>query len=78
MPSGGLEIILELKSLGKTYIPIIILTQYPDVEVESEYYSIKESEEVIKRLYGIANLTVVHYDNESDDWASQTRTLLEQ
>lgn len=76
MPVGGVEIILELKSLGKTEIPIIILTQYADIEVEYEYYTIEESEDVIKKLYGIKNLSVAHYDNDSDDWQFKTREFL--
>ncbi len=76
MPTGGIEIILELKILGKRDIPIIILTQYPDVEVEYEYYSISDSERVIKNLYGIEQLSVVHYDNESDNWRYQTKRFL--
>lgn len=77
MPSGGIEIILELRSLGMTNIPIIILTQYPYVEVEYEFYSISDSGQVIMNLYGLSNITVVHYDNESDAWSIETQLFLE-
>lgn len=77
MPSGGIEIILELRSIGMIDIPIIILTQYPNVEVEYEYYSIAESGFVIMDLYGLSNITVVHYDNESEEWSVDTQLFLE-
>ncbi|MBA6354905.1 MULTISPECIES: response regulator [unclassified Colwellia] len=84
MPSGGIEIILELRYLKKFNIPIIILTQYPDIEIENEYYSIEESKIEIKELYGMNNLTVAYYENDKDefdhsknDWESETQIFLE-
>jgi len=77
MPFGGIEIILELRSLSMGQIPIIILTQYPDVEVEYELYTMQEAQEVIKEIYGILNLTVVHYDNDIDEWQVKTMDFLE-
>ncbi len=77
MSTGGMEVILELRSLGKFDIPIIILTQYPDVEVEYEYYSIVDSQKMISAIYGMKKLWVVHYDNESDAWRSETKIFLE-
>ncbi|WP_083492644.1 response regulator [Cupriavidus sp. HPC(L)] len=77
MPAGGIEIILEIRRLRMSRIPILVLTQYPDVEVEYEYYSIEESGRVIKDLYGIENLKVVHYDNDSVQWVHQTERFLE-
>lgn len=76
MYSGGIEILLEIRICKKTSIPIVILTQYPDIVVEYEYYSIEDSEKVIKELYGIENLSVVHYDNDSEDWEIRTRKFL--
>lgn len=76
MPTGGIEIILELRSINKLDIPIIILTQYPEIEIENEYYSIDESESEIKNLYGINNLSVVLYENDSHDWKNETAEFL--
>ena len=68
MPTGGIEIILELRYLKKVDIPIFVLTQYPDVEIEDEYYSIDESAQVIKDFFGMKSISVTHYDNDSDEW----------
>lgn len=78
MPNGGIEVILELRILQKAGIPILILTQYSDIEVEYEYYSIIEAEEVIKRLYGILDISVVHYDDESEEWEDSVVKFLGQ
>ena len=76
MPSGGIEIILELRSLGKANMPIIVLTQYHEIEIENEYYSISESEVEIKEIFGISNLSVVLYNNDSDGWHDETTKFL--
>lgn len=68
MPAGGIEIIMEIKILGRTHIPIVVVTQYPDVEIEDEYYSINESRGIIAELYGIRRISVVYYDNDSTEW----------
>lgn len=71
MPAGGIEIIMELKILKKVAVPIIVLTQYPDVEIEDEYYSIRESSKTIKEFYGIKSISVIHYDNDTTDWVAK-------
>ncbi|MDH5189627.1 MAG: hypothetical protein OEW89_00070 [Gammaproteobacteria bacterium] len=76
MPAGGIEIILELKSLNMIDIPILILTQYPEIEIENEYYSIDESGIEIKNIYGINNLAVVLYENDSSDWKDEAVDFL--
>lgn len=76
MPSGGIEIILHLRRMKKLSIPIIILTQYPDIEIEGDYYSMEESREKIKELYGVQNLIVSAYDNDLDGWKESTKEFL--
>lgn len=68
MPSGGIEIISELSYLNKNDIPLLILTQYPEIEVESEYYSIPEAGKFITKIYGIEKLHVSFYDDSNDEW----------
>ena len=77
MPAGGIEIIMELKILKKTDIKIIILTQYPNVEIEYEYYSIAESEKIISELYGIHDVSVIYYDNDSSEWSENLNKALD-
>ena len=44
------------------------MTQYPDIEIEDEYYSIDESARVIKDFFGMKSVFVTLYDNESEEW----------
>ncbi len=68
MPAGGIEVILELRYLKKTAIPIFVLTQYPDIEIENEYYSIQHSAQAIKDFFGMQSVSVTLYDNDSEEW----------
>jgi len=76
MPSGGIEVIFELRILKKLDVPIIILTQYPEIEIEDEYYTISESESAIKEYYGVKELFVEHYENDSGEWKNNTEKFL--
>ena len=76
MPAGGIEVIMELKILQKTDIYVIVLTQYPNVEIEDEYYSIEESQGMIERLYGMQRVEVIYYDNDSTDWSTKLKAAL--
>lgn len=78
MPAGGVEIIMELKILGKTNIPIVVVTQYPDLEIEDEYYSIEESKIVIADIYKIKNISVIYYDNDSTEWVEKFNESLDE
>lgn len=76
MPAGGIEVIMELRILGKLDIPIIILTQYHEVEIEGEYYTLAESEEEIKSLYGMNHINVCLYQGEADEWSRKVAEFL--
>lgn len=76
MPAGGIEIIMEIKMIGKTNVPIIVVTQYPDLEIEDEYYPIDESGSVIADFYGIRSISVIHYDNDSEIWIDKFKESL--
>lgn len=78
MPTGGIEIILELRSKNILTTPIIILTQYPEIEIENEFFSIEESEEQIQSNYNMENLTVIQYQNELPYWNTETTHFLRQ
>ncbi|MFV7638994.1 hypothetical protein ACNPK3_00400 [Shewanella algae] len=77
LPNGGIEVLLELASKSLETIPIIILTQYSEIEVEDEYYNISDSHDAIKCNYGICNLTIVHYEHENEKWKSALKNFLE-
>ena len=82
MPTGGIEVILELRALNKNNIPIIILTQYPDIEIEDDYYSISEAGLIIEQLYEMNDIDVAHYQNDDrldgglNEWVLKTLDFL--
>ncbi|MGI2225065.1 hypothetical protein [Shewanella frigidimarina] len=76
LPSGGMEIIRELSYLKKTNIPIIILTQYPQVQINNDYHSIQEVENVIKEKFKLTHLIVESFDSENNQWKTSTKRFL--
>lgn len=75
MPAGGIEILLEMRSLRKLNIPTVILTQYPDVEIEDEYYTIAQAPKALFDFFGF-NIDVVHYDAMNDEWINPIKNFL--
>jgi len=78
MPSGGMEILMELYFLKKNYIPIIILTQFPQIQINNDDYSLDEAVAVINEKYKFTSLTVDSFDNEEKQWKLSTKRFLTQ
>ncbi|HEY9017739.1 hypothetical protein [Thiomicrospira sp.] len=76
MPSGGIEVILELRYLKKISLPIIVLTQFSHVEVEHEYCTMPEAERKIKELYRMDNIIIQAYEKGSQAWKDATIDFL--
>lgn len=76
MPSGGIEVILELRLLKKTTLPIIVLTQFPHVEVEHEYCTMSEAEDKVKDLYKLENIIMQSYEKGTQEWKDATIKFL--
>lgn len=75
LPTGGIEVLFELKKKGLTSLSIFILTQYPEIEIEGEPYLIKQSAQAFQEEYGFDNITACYYDNaNSKQWK---KSLLE-
>lgn len=68
LPSGGIEIIYELYDMEYFDVPIFILTQYHEIEIDRVFYSINDSRKKIMDLYEMKNLNVVYYDSDSTCW----------
>ena len=57
-------------------MPVIILTQYPEIEIENEYYSIEDAGSVLMRLYGLQSLSAVLYEHDNTEWKHQIEKYL--
>ncbi|TCT30847.1 hypothetical protein [Martelella mediterranea] len=65
--SGGLEVIMELSYL-KRFDPVIILTQFPELEVEGDLVALKKAKEVLRTHYNANVIAVIHYRHEQQEW----------
>ncbi|HDH0705884.1 TPA: response regulator transcription factor [Klebsiella aerogenes] len=77
MPTGGIEVLFELKMKKIMHIPILILTQYPEIEIEGEPYPIDESAETLKDMYGFKNIQACYYESKKNaKWINVTTEFL--
>ena len=74
-PQGGVEVLRALKSV-KTETPVIIVSQYPDLEIDGEFYSLLRSPKVLSERYGIRVVGAVVYDFQNRAWTDVFRGLL--
>lgn len=77
MPTGGIEVLFELKKKGHTGIPILILTQYHEIEIENEPYPVEDSAEALKEIYGFTNIQACYYEHlKNAKWINVTADFL--
>jgi CheY-like chemotaxis protein len=76
--SGGIEILLALRSKKQFDLPVAILTQYANFEIEDDYYTLDEAPEALARFYGLKNVIAVLYEHGSPDWENLIKKFLEQ
>ncbi|KRA98151.1 hypothetical protein ASD83_13965 [Devosia sp. Root685] len=68
LPSGGIEVLLELAYLGRTDM-VVVVTQYPEIEIDDTLYPTPTA---IKAFHAaqMMNVTeVLKYEPEGSDWA---------
>ena len=74
-PQGGVEILRALKSENPE-TPVIIVSQYPDLEVDGDFHSLEASPGVLSERYGIRVIGAVIYDFENRAWTEEFGRLL--
>ncbi len=57
--TGGIEVLLELGSLGRED-PCIIITQYPDIEISGSFFSLQQAKSELKKNSIVPYLTVLN------------------
>jgi len=73
--TGGLDIILELKFLDRND-SCIIITQYPDLELCGQLYSLDEAVEQLWTQLGCKVLACIEYNEGSENWKYYLRAVL--
>lgn len=65
--SGGVEVLFELDYLSKK-TNVIIVTQYPEIEMSGELVSLDQVPDFVLREYGIEVISCLYYDADNDIW----------
>lgn len=74
-PQGGVEILRALKRKNAN-TAVIIVSQYPDLEVDDEFLALEASPDVLSERYGVRVLGAVVYDFQNREWAETFRDLV--
>jgi CheY-like chemotaxis protein len=74
--TGGLEVLLELSSIEKSP-PCIIITQYPDIEISGEFYTVEQAAKEIKNRLGCEVLDCIKYMEGNDSWKLALKKVLD-
>ena len=73
--SGGIEIIMELSFLNRRE-KVIVITQYPEIEIEGVLVPVEHAEAAFKKMCNINLTGVVHYKHEEKVWETSLITAL--
>jgi CheY-like chemotaxis protein len=74
--TGGLDVLLELNSMGRSD-PCIIITQYPEIEISHNFYPVFGAKYAILELLDYNVIDCVAYSDEDESWLIKFRKLLE-
>lgn len=75
-PSGGLDVLFHVEELGHDS-KCIILTQYPDIEMEGVLVPVEQARAQILESFQIEVAACIKYDEDDPIWRSQFRDCLE-
>lgn len=73
--SGGIEVIMELSFLERGD-PVVVMTQYPEIEIDGLFVSISAADERLRNLCQFNLQTVIQYKHDSSVWESDLRAVL--
>lgn len=73
---GGLEILREIKASGDR-TKLIIVSQYPDIELEGISIPLEESPEVLAERYNANVCRAIIYDSDNVSWATKFKEALD-
>ena len=77
LSSGGLDVLFEIKHSGSS-TPCIIVTQYPDIEIEGIPIPVELAQQEILGKFGIEVAGCVRYLENDGRWKSEVSSILEQ
>lgn len=76
LSSGGLDVLFEIHYSGSN-TPCIILTQYPDIEIEEIPIPVEHAKQEILDKFGIEAAGCVRYLENDNQWKAEVTSILE-
>ncbi|WP_284335029.1 hypothetical protein [Comamonas sp. NoAH] len=76
LSSGGLDVLFQIVFSGNN-TPCIILTQYPDIEIEGAPVPVEMAELEIKEKFDIEVAGCVRYIENDNKWKVEVTSILE-
>jgi CheY-like chemotaxis protein len=73
--TGGLDILLELDSRGRSD-RCIVITQFPEIEISQVFYPVEVAAAVIEKELGYKVIDCIAYSDVDGDWLKQFSNLL--
>jgi ActR/RegA family two-component response regulator len=77
LSSGGLDVLFEINHLGSN-TPCIILTQYPDIEIDGAPIPVELAQKEILEKFKIKMAGCVRYLENDSRWKREVTSILEQ
>lgn len=72
---GGMEVVRALRS-RKSQTPVIIVSQYPDLEIDGEFFSLLMAPVVLTQRYGLAVVGSILFDFQNRGWVEKFREMV--
>ena len=73
--TGGLNVLLELSSLDRSD-PCVVITQYPDIEISGQFYSLDKAARQINVQLECSVLACIHY-KDGGSWERDLQEVLD-
>lgn len=77
LSSGGLDVLFEIEYAGNN-TPCIILTQYPDIEIDGAQIPVDIAQQEIFEKFEIKVAGCVRYLESDNRWKTEVTSILEQ
>lgn len=72
--SGGVEVIRAIQR-AKVESMVVIVSQYPDLEIDGKYLPLERSSEFLLKRYGVNVVGAVRYEYDDKGWVRKFASL---
>lgn len=74
-PSGGLEVLFEL-SFDLRTDPVIIVTQYPEIEFDGNLYPLTKVKNAFEKSMCVNIVDVIYFSAQAEEWRERLKKAL--